>query len=74
MGTKSEDKIHLIVALSDDLTATGLNASKLVKEVSPIIQGGGGGQPSLATAGGKNRDGLEKAIEKIVEVALSQAN
>jgi len=74
LGTKSEAKIDLIVALSDDLTATGLNASKLVKEVSPIIQGGGGGQPSLATAGGKNRDGLEKAIEKIVEVALSQAN
>ncbi len=62
-----ENKAHLIVALSDQLVENGYNASKLVREVSTLIQGGGGGQPTLASAGGKNSDGLHAAIEKIIQ-------
>jgi alanyl-tRNA synthetase len=52
--------------LSDDLTAAGNNASQLVREAAKLIQGGGGGQPHFAQAGGKNVDGLTAAVDKIV--------
>ena len=41
----------------------------LVKEAAKLIQGGGGGQPHFATAGGKNADNLSAAIEKVLELA-----
>ena len=55
--------------LSDNLVAGGLNACALVKEAAKLIQGGGGGQPHFATAGGKNIDGLNAAVDKIIELA-----
>ena len=55
--------------LSDDMVAAGLNASKIVREAAKQIQGGGGGQPHFAQAGGKNADGLVAAIDKIIELA-----
>jgi alanyl-tRNA synthetase len=69
-GTNQEDKPTIIVALSDDLVVKGLNAVTLVREVSPMIEGGGGGQPTLATAGGKNSFGLEEAMKKVLELAM----
>ena len=68
-GTSFEDKPTLTVALSDNLVAAGLKAGQLVKEAAKLIQGGGGGQPHFATAGGKNPDGLKAAVDKIVEMA-----
>lgn len=62
-------KCTLMVMLSDDLVADGLNAGKLVKEAAKHIQGGGGGQPHFATAGGKNVNGLTIAVDAIVEAA-----
>jgi len=67
-GSDAGQKPNIVVALSDDLTAKGLSASQLVREVAALIQGGGGGQAALATAGGKNCDGLQAAIHKVVEV------
>jgi alanyl-tRNA synthetase len=69
-GTTQEEKPTIIVALSDDLVAKGLSASTLVREVSPMIEGGGGGQPALATAGGKNCMGLEEAMRRVVEMIV----
>jgi len=43
----------------------GLNASKLIRECAAEIQGGGGGQPFFATAGGKNPGGLQTAVDKV---------
>ena len=68
-GTEFEGKPMLTVMLSDNLTATGLKAGALVKEAAKLIQGGGGGQPHFATAGGKNPDGLAAAVDKVVELA-----
>ena len=68
-GTVFEGKPMLTVMLSDNLVAGGLKAGNLVKEAAKLIQGGGGGQPHFATAGGKNPDGLNAAVDKVLELA-----
>lgn len=57
------DKPMITIGVSDDLTQT-YQAGALIKDLAKEIQGGGGGAPAFATAGGKNLDGLEKAFEK----------
>ena len=68
-GSTDNGKPMLTVMLSDNLVAGGLKAGNLVKEAAKLIQGGGGGQPHFATAGGKNADGLPAAVEKVLELA-----
>ncbi|MCO5249068.1 MAG: alanine--tRNA ligase [Chitinophagales bacterium] len=60
---QSESKPFITVAISDDLVADKkLNAGQLVREWAKAIQGGGGGQAFIATAGGKNPDGIQQVI------------
>ena len=68
-GILEGPKCTLMVMLSDDLVAGGLHAGKLVKEAAKHIQGGGGGQPHFATAGGKHAEGLTIAVDAIKEAA-----
>ena len=68
-GLEDHEKCGLVIMLSDLLMADGLNATTLIKEGARYIQGGGGGQPHFATAGGKNKDGLSQAIDAILEAA-----
>ncbi|MEG1634431.1 MAG: DHHA1 domain-containing protein, partial [Rikenellaceae bacterium] len=64
VGTTFADKPSLIIMISDDLVASkGLNAANIVREAARQIEGGGGGQPSIATAGGKNTEKLGEAID-----------
>ena len=56
----------LTVMLTNDLTANGMNASKIIREAAKAIKGGGGGQPGFAQAGGKDKDGLSAAMESIL--------
>ena len=58
----------LTVMITDDLVKDGFNASATVREAAKQIQGGGGGQPGFAQAGGKNKDGITSAYEKIKEI------
>lgn len=66
-GSISDEKPLLTLALSDDLVSRGMNAGNLVREAAKLIQGGGGGQPHFATAGGKNVKGLSDAVKLINE-------
>jgi len=67
-GTTHNGRPMLTVAFSDDLVKRGLNASALVKEGAKFIQGGGGGQPHFAQAGGKKTEGLQMAIDTIMNL------
>ena len=70
LGTKHQDKPQLTIMMSDDLVSSHqLNAGQLVREAAKLIQGGGGGQPHFAQAGGKNADGLSAAVDKVIELA-----
>ncbi len=72
LGTVAQGKPLLSVMLSDDMVKEhGLNAGQLVREAARLIQGGGGGQPHFAQAGGKNADGLSAAVDKVVEMATA---
>ncbi|NDW18520.1 alanine--tRNA ligase [Dysgonomonas sp. 216] len=64
--TDAENKPMLTLMLSDDLVESGLNASQIVREAAKHIQGGGGGQPHFATAGGKKSEGLTTALEEML--------
>ncbi len=66
-GTEYQDKPLLTVAISDDVKAQGYNAGQLVKDAAKLIQGGGGGQPHFAQAGGKNAAGLNDAVNAILD-------
>ncbi|CCZ13105.1 alanine--tRNA ligase [Prevotella sp. CAG:1092] len=70
VGSISNDKPMLSVMFSDDMVKDhNLNAGKMIREAAKLIQGGGGGQPHYAQAGGKNKDGLSAAVDKVVELA-----
>jgi alanyl-tRNA synthetase len=68
LGAVSEGKPSLCLLLPDAYAeAKGLDATKLIREVAKEIQGGGGGQKTLCTAGGRNADGLPKAMQMLRE-------
>jgi len=65
LGTEIDGKPGLTVMIAENLVKEkGLNAGNIVRELAKEIQGGGGGQPFFATAGGKDASGLDKALEK----------
>ncbi len=66
-ATEWEGKPSLTVAFSDSVVAQGLNATQIVREAAKEIQGGGGGQPFFAQAGGKNVKGLDAAFEIVLK-------
>ncbi|MBG6186182.1 alanine--tRNA ligase [Flavobacterium sp. CAN_S2] len=68
LATADEEKPMLTCYVSKELVAEkNLNAGQVVRELGKFIQGGGGGQPFFATAGGKNVAGIQEALEKAIE-------
>ena len=70
IGSVFDNKPLLNVSISDDLVKEhGMHAGQLVREAAKIMQGGGGGQPHFASAGGKNADAISAAVDKVIELA-----
>ena len=68
LGTYEADKPMLTVMISQDLVKNNhLNAGQIVREAAKLINGGGGGQPHFASAGGKNKDGLSAAVDELIK-------
>ena len=68
IGSLADGKPLLTAAASDSVVAAGVNVGKNIREAAKLIQGGGGGQPHFATAGGKNAEGIHAAVEKLIEI------
>jgi len=68
IGTETSGKANILVTVTDDLVkGKNISAIAIIKEISGEINGGGGGQPFLATAGGKNPEGIKRALAKAAE-------
>jgi alanyl-tRNA synthetase len=65
--TVAEGKVSLVAGLSRDLIERGLHAGNWLKQVAPIVGGGGGGRPDLAQAGGKNPEKITEALEAAIK-------
>jgi alanyl-tRNA synthetase len=70
--SEGDDKVMLIVAVTDDLIKQGIKAGDIVKQIAPLVGGGGGGRPQMAQAGGKNPAGLDKALAEAITLIKAQ--
>ena len=69
--TAAEGKVQLVAGLSPDLIKRGLHAGNWLKQVAPVVGGGGGGRPDLAQAGGKNPEKIAEALEQASQAIKS---
>ena len=70
IGSTANDKPLLSIMFSDDMVKEHhLNAGQIIREAAKLIQGGGGGQPHYAQAGGKNIDGINAAVDRVIALA-----
>jgi alanyl-tRNA synthetase len=72
---KNEDKVSFLVAASQDLVGRGFHSGQIVKEVSTVVDGNGGGRPDFAIGGGKNISKASEAVElakKIIKKAVEK--
>ena len=65
---EEDNKVILIAAVTDDLIKKGLKAGDIVKQIAPIVDGGGGGRPQMAQAGGKTPGKIDDALKKANEI------
>lgn len=64
----SDGKVNLIAAVVPSAIKAGIKAGELIKEIAPLVGGGGGGRPDMAQAGGKNPAGIAQALEKAKKI------
>jgi alanyl-tRNA synthetase len=63
-----DGKVVLLAGVTDDLIKKGLSAGDIVREIAPIVDGGGGGRPQMAQAGGKNPAKIDEALARAAEL------
>jgi len=68
LGFADDGKATLLAAVTDDLIKKGLKAGDIIKQIAPVIGGGGGGRPHMAQAGGKNPEKIDDALAKAFEM------
>ena len=67
-GFIEDGNATLLAGVTDDLVKKGLKAGDIVKQIAPLIDGGGGGRPQMAQAGGKNPEKIDEALAKAAEI------
>ncbi|MBS7305987.1 MAG: alanine--tRNA ligase [Lachnospiraceae bacterium] len=72
IASETDGKVNLIAMVTDDVIKKGAHAGNLIKEISGLVGGGGGGRPNMAQAGGKNPAGIDECLVKAVSVIESQ--
>jgi len=72
LGRTDEGKVNLLATVTRDLVANGIHAGKLVRDVARIVDGGGGGRPEMAQAGGKNPTRLQEALDSAIHILEKQ--
>jgi alanyl-tRNA synthetase len=72
LAAAADGKVQLVAGFSKDLIDRGLHAGNWLKEVAPIVGGGGGGRPDLAQAGGKLPDQIEAALKRALDVVIER--
>ncbi len=76
LGFEDDGKAALLAGVTDDLVKQGLKAGDIIKQIAPIVEGGGGGRPQMAQAGGKNPAKLDEALaqaQTVVKAKLGAA-
>ncbi len=68
LGFEDDGKATLLAGMTGDLIKKGLKAGDIVKQIAPIVDGGGGGRPQMAQAGGKNPKKIDDALKKASEL------
>lgn len=68
LGTVLDDKPVLICGITKDLVQKGFHAGKIISQIAEAVGGKGGGRPDFAQAGGKNKEGLKSALEKVYDI------
>ena len=74
LSSAMDGKVNLIAMATDAAMAKGAHAGNLIKGIAGLVGGGGGGRPNMAQAGGKNPEGIDKAIAEAAVVLESQIN
>ena len=67
-GFEDEGKVTLLAGMTNDLIEKGLSAGDVIKNIAPIVDGGGGGRPQMAQAGGKNPQKIDEALARAAEI------
>lgn len=72
IASAKDGKVNLLTMVMDEAMKMGAHAGNLIKEIAPLVGGGGGGRPNMAQAGGKNPAGIDDAIKKVASVLDGQ--
>ena len=68
LGFDDDGKVTLLAGITNDLIKKGISAGDIVKNIAPIVDGGGGGRPQMAQAGGKNPQKIGEALSKAAQI------
>ena len=71
LGSREGSKASLLAAATKDLVAQGIHAGNIIRSIAPLVAGGGGGRADMAQAGGKDPEGLEKALGQVINLIES---
>jgi alanyl-tRNA synthetase len=71
LGSREDGRVHLVANFDKSLEGRGLHAGNVIREVAPLVGGGGGGRPTMARAGGKDPERLDEALERAEKLIVS---